>query len=225
MFTKENKFLKSLTPQERILFCYKLYNKSVSFITGLGPSGICILYYLNQLKINVPIYFVDTGYNFNETLELKVKLEDYFHIEIKVLQANQLLRDYVSKGSNQSPCTINPNLCCHILKVTPILEVLPNKKAWFSGLRKSQSALRSKIETINLDGRGTVKVCPVFDWSYDDVKSFISKHDLPYNPLLDLGYKSVGCKDVTTKSLVADSCERSGRWYNSDQTECGINVF
>ena len=94
-----------------------------------------------------------------------------------------------------------------------------------SGLRKSQSRIRSSTDVYGLDGRGTLKFHPLFDWSYDDVKNFISKHNLPYNPLLDVGYKSVGCRDVTIRSLDTDSCERSGRWHNSNQTECGINVF
>ena len=111
------------------------------------------------------------------------------------------------------------------MKVTPLLEILPSKSIWLSGLRKSQTKLRSSIDVYGLDGRGTLKFNPLFDWSYDDVKNFTTKHDLPYNPLLDLGYKSIGCMDVTNKSLDANSCERSGRWHDSDQTECGINAF
>ena len=210
---------------DRIITVSKHYKNCIGMITGLGPSGICLLKFLQDAKIKIPIYFIDTGFNFKQTIQLKFKLEERFNIYITSLSADNELKSYVFKKYSQNPCNTKSNICCHLLKVTPLLEILPTKSIWMSGLRKSQSRLRSSTDVYGLDGRGTLKFNPIFDWSYDDVKSFISKHNLPYNPLLDLGYKSVGCRDVTIKSLVTDSCERSGRWHNSNQTECGINVF
>ena len=210
---------------ERVLVVHKYYKDEIGMITGLGTSGICLLKILEDAKIRIPVYFVDTGFNFKETINLKHKIEERFNINIITLTADKDLRNFVFKKYSKEPCGKSNNICCHLLKVAPLLEVLPSKNIWMSGLRMSQSKLRSSLNVYGLDGRGTFKFHPLFDWTYDDVKNFIDSNDLPYNPLLNLGYKSVGCMNVTMKSSKTKLNERSGRWMSSDQTECGINIF
>ena len=105
----------------------------------------------------------------------------------------------------------------------PLHEALAGAKAWISGLRREQSPTRQNMNFINLDDKfKSIKICPLIHWTWQDVWRYVSKHNLPYNPLHDKGYPSIGCEHCTKPVFTLDDL-RSGRWQGSGKTECGLH--
>ena len=118
----------------------------------------------------------------------------------------------------------NPNLCCHLRKIAPLEDVLKDYDAWISGLRREQSPTRKNTEYINKDNRfKMIKICPLIHWTWDDVMSYLQINNLPYNPLHDQGYPSIGCAPCTFPVMSSKDL-RSGRWAGQNKTECGLHV-
>jgi phosphoadenosine phosphosulfate reductase len=115
--------------------------------------------------------------------------------------------------------------CCEIRKVEPLERALAGKRAWITGMRRGQSTLRTAIAVEEADSiHGLMKFNPLADWSEDDIWAYIRRHELPYNPLYDQGYRSIGCAPCT-RPVVAGEDARAGRWWweTSGASECGIH--
>jgi phosphoadenosine phosphosulfate reductase len=118
----------------------------------------------------------------------------------------------------------DPDRCCHIRKVEPLLRALEPYDAWVSGIRRDQSPSRAGVKKVERSSRyGVWKIQPLADWSEKDVWSYILGNDIPYNPLHDVGYRSIGCIPCTRPTR-PDEEERAGRWAGSDKLECGIHL-
>ena len=198
----------------------KNYYKDIAFTTGGGYSGSLLLYYIKEIIPQIPIYFIDTGYHFQETLDYINLLKNEWKLNIVVCRPYFSKKD-IEKIIGSKPYEKNPNLCCHFLKVEPLLRVLHLKKIWLSALRRDQSITRQKIEKVELDGRGVVKIYPFAHWTKNKILNEIEKKNIPLNPLFYKGYHSIGCKPCTSKTESFN--ERNGRWENFPKLECGIN--
>lgn len=154
-------------------------------------------------------FTIDTGVLFPETLQTWKRFEDRFpEVGIDVLDAH----------SPGAPWTVSN--CCSAAKVAALETALSGVDAWITGIRREQAATRAETPKLEHDQRrGIVKLNPMADWTDKDVWTYIFKHDLPYNPLHDQGYDSIGCQPCT---LPGDG--RDGRWAGSDKTECGIHL-
>ena len=118
----------------------------------------------------------------------------------------------------------DPDRCCHIRKVEPLLEALEPYGAWISGIRRDQSPSRSTTPKVQWSERyGVWKLHPLADWDEKRVWAYITVNEIPYNPLHDVGFRSIGCIPCT-RPTSADEEERAGRWAGSDKLECGIHV-
>lgn len=193
---------------------YNKYGKNLMATTGFGYSGIVLLHHIKNSIPEIPIYFIDTGEHFQQTLNLVKKIEDIWNINIKRLYPEDDLEvDYR-----------NPTDCCYHRKTVPLLNVINDDTVWISALRRDQSASREDIELYYKDSRGTTKICPLYNWSKKECWKYINKHDLPYNPLYDEGYTSIGCKPCTTPTKDGEM-ERAGRWRGTEKQggECGIH--
>ncbi len=116
-----------------------------------------------------------------------------------------------------------PNLCCQLRKVEPLREMLGGLRAWVTAIRRDQSPLRAGIRVLEPDEKyGLVKINPLASWSSINVWNYIVKYDVPYNPLHDRGYPSIGCLPCTTPVQIGETL-RAGRWRGTDKTECGIH--
>lgn len=117
----------------------------------------------------------------------------------------------------------NPNLCCKLRKILPLEESLKGGKAWISGLRREQSETRKHTQFINQDHRfQSIKICPLIHWTWKEIWRYVYKHSLPYNPLHDVGYPSIGCEKCTLPVEVGGD-SREGRWSGKMKTECGLH--
>jgi phosphoadenosine phosphosulfate reductase len=162
-----------------------------------------------QTPLSPRVFTIDTGVLFAETLETWRAFEDRFGVKIEAFDAHSL---------DGRPWTAER--CCGERKVSALEAALAGVDAWVTGLRRDQSPTRAGAQKVERDEkRGIWKFSPLADWTERDVWRYIFEHDLPYNPLHDRGYASIGCAPCTLPGS-----GREGRWAESDKTECGIHV-
>jgi phosphoadenosine phosphosulfate reductase len=167
-----------------------------------------------SVEPSIEVVFIDTGYHFPETLETVETVRRRYGLNLRVMtvapQPVELWRT-------------DPEGCCSVAKVEQLDRALVGKLAWMSGLRRCEAPTRANAPIVTRDLRGLVKINPIAKWSDLDVAGYIADHDVPVNPLLKQGYPSIGCMPCTKK--VAPGAEpRSGRWSDSDKTECGLHL-
>ena len=156
----------------------------------------------------VGAFTIDTGVLFPETLATWKRFEDRFALPIRVMDAT----------SPTEPWTVQN--CCGAAKVTALEAALSDVDAWITGIRREQAPTRAAAPKLERDERrGIFKLNPLADWTEKDVWRYIFEHDLPYHPLHDEGYSSIGCAPCTLPGA-----GRDGRWAGQDKTECGIHV-
>jgi phosphoadenosine phosphosulfate reductase len=183
------------------------------------------------LKAGLPIgiFSLETGRLHKETLGMVERVQERYGYEIALYRPVQAAVDaYVEKkGLNAFYDSIELRKeCCHIRKVEPLGRALSGKKAWITGQRRAQSATRSDLSVQEYDGsHGLEKFNPLADWSEQEVWDYIRGNDVPYNPLHDQGYPSIGCEPCT-RAIEPGEDVRAGRWWweNPDSKECGLHL-
>ena len=199
----------------------------VVFLTAFGPEGCVIvdmIYKLEQsgeidLKENFLMANLDTGYQFKETLELKEKLEEKYGFFIELIKPKYSVEEQDERyGKNLFER--DPDQCCYMRKLVPLANLLQGKLAWITSIRREQSPHRAKSKTFEWDNKFKLgKINPLVKWSKSDIWKYIHENKVPYNPLLDLGYDSIGCEPCTQPGI-----GRKGRWAGKDKIECGLHL-
>jgi phosphoadenosine phosphosulfate reductase len=144
-------------------------------------------------------------------------------VDLRVV-APSITRSELTGILGKRPWETDPDRCCHYMKIEPLTKFIHEKDAWLSAVRRDQSPTRAKIDIVEVDERDVIKIYPLADWASEQAWSHIRAHDLPYNPLHDKSYMSVGCSHCT-KPVRAGQHERAGRWGSSTKLECGIHAF
>ena len=164
------------------------------------------------------VFTLDTHVLFPETYDTWRQLEGRYGIEFEVHEGPSLGRQAALHGDRL--WARDPDKCCDLRKVKPLVQALSDVDAWVSGVRRDQSAARAGTAKLAWDGKHEKwKANPLADWTEADVWRYIQRHDLPYNPLHDQGYASIGCTHCTKPGA-----GRDGRWAGSDKTECGLHA-
>lgn len=172
------------------------------------------------------VFTLDTGLLFPETLELKSEVESFLGRPIL-----SLVPDYTpavqAQYFGEELWKREPDFCCSLRKVVPLQSHLKTLDCWITGLRREQSGTRQQTGVLEVyrmeDGRAIAKLNPMAKWGREAVWAYIREHGLPYHPLHDRGYRSIGCQPCTLPSENGD--ERAGRWTGFKKTECGIHTF
>jgi phosphoadenosine phosphosulfate reductase len=166
---------------------------------------------------DVRVFTLDTHVLFPETYETWKRVEERYGIEVEVFQGPSLGRQAATHGDRL--WERDPDACCDLRKVRPLERALAGAEAWVSGVRREQSPSRAGTPKLGWDKRhGLWKANPLADWSEKDVWRYIVDHDVPYNPLHDRGYASIGCTHCTRPGG-----GRDGRWAGTGKTECGLH--
>jgi phosphoadenosine phosphosulfate reductase len=204
-------------------WAYHEYKDDIVYSCSFGAEGIVLIDLIHKVNKQAKIIFLDTGLHFPETYELIEKVKErYPSLEISLIKPKASLEDQ-EKWYGEELWKHNPNLCCHMRKVVPLKEALSNVSAWISGLRREQSLTRRNTQYINKDEKfHKVKICPLIHWSWDEIMTYITLNNLPYNPLHDQGFPSIGCAPCT-KPVTDTKDLRAGRWAGSSKTECGLH--
>ncbi len=215
--------LESATPQEILAWTARRFAPKFTMATAFGPEGMTIIHMLAEIAPETPIFNLDTGYQFKETLELREEVKRRYGIEIEMKQPEMTVAAY--EQLNGGPVyKHDPNRCCFDRKVKVLQQAARGFEAWASAIRRDQSEDRARAPIVGWDKKfGLVKVSPLANWTKQDVWGMITRENIPYNPLHDQGYTSVGCWPCT-RSVLPGEDERAGRWSGFAKTECGLHT-
>src|SRR5262249_47720592 len=187
-------------------------------------EGCCLIHMLAEIEPGVRIFNLDTGYQFSETLEVRERILERYGIEVEYVRPEQSAAEFEAQHGGPLYVT-NPDRCCHERKVVPLRRAVTGYDAWISAIRRDQTTHRAAAGVVQWDGKfSLVKVNPLLSWTRQDVWNFIVKHDVPYNPLHDRGYPSIGCWPCT-RPVAEGEDERAGRWAGKVKKECGLQVW
>lgn len=215
--------LERATPEEIIAWAVGKYYPKLTMATAFGPEGCVILAMLARIEPRVHVFNLDTGYQFQETLELRGRIGQRYGINVVLERPELSVEDY--EHLHGGPVyTKNSDQCCRDRKIKVLHRVVCGFYAWMSGIRRDQSSHRAKAPIVGWDKKfGLVKISPLANWTHKDVWRRIHEQNIPYNPLHDQGYPSIGCQPCTRAVLLGED-ERAGRWSGSGKTECGLHV-
>ncbi|WP_149499908.1 phosphoadenylyl-sulfate reductase [Roseiconus lacunae] len=214
--------LESATPKEILAWAVERFAPRFSMATAFGPEGMTIIHMLSEVAPETPIFNLETGYQFKETLELRERVKDRYGIEVEFKYPVTTVEEY--EAANNGPVyKTDPNRCCFARKLTVLHQAAKGLHAWASAIRRDQSPDRAKAPIVGWDKKfQLVKVSPLANWTKADVWKLILDNDIPYNPLHDQGYPSVGCWPCTRAVQLGED-ERAGRWSGFQKTECGLH--
>jgi len=189
--------------------------------TSFGPSGMVNLLMLAGIAPEVPVVFIDTLYHFEETLELANVVSERYGLDVRIFRPAESRQEF-ERLHGERLWERDLDKFHELTKVKPMERALEGVGGWITGRRRDQSKTRLDLRHVELGER--IKVNPLASWTRKDVWSFIHKHDVPYNPLHDRGYASVGDAPLTTPTRAGED-ERAGRWRGQERLECGLHTL
>jgi phosphoadenosine phosphosulfate reductase len=216
--------LAGATPQAILRWAVQRFYPKLTMATAFGAEGCCIIHMLAEIEPRVRIFNLETGYQFAETLELRERIKERYGIEVEYIYPEQTVKEYEEEHGGPL-YGLRPDQCCHDRKILPLRQAIVGYEAWISAIRRDQTEHRARASVVQPDPKfGLVKVNPLLNWTRTDVWNFILKNDIPYNPLHDHGYPSIGCWPCTA-AVGNGADERSGRWAGTAKKECGLHVI
>jgi phosphoadenosine phosphosulfate reductase len=204
------------------------YRDKLGFSTSLGAEDQVITQIIAGIDPGIYMFTLDTGRMFPETYDLLDATQKRYNVHIKAFFPEQKAVEKMvnGKGINLFYESIeNRKLCCNIRKIEPLKRALENIDFWISGLRREQSVTREDLSLIEWDGLNhKIKINPLIDWKSEDLWDYIRQNNIPYNPLHDRGFPSIGCQPCT-RAIDPGEDIRAGRWWweNPDMKECGLH--
>src|SRR5438876_7110802 len=206
-----NHALDGRTPQAVLRWAVAEFHPRLTMATAFGAEGCCIIHMLADIEPNVRIFNLETGYQFPETLELRERIKERYGIEVEYIRPELSVAEY--EAEHGGPLyTIYSDQCCHDRKMVPLRQAVVGYDAWISAIRRDQTSHRAAAGVVQWDAKfSLVKVNPLLSWTKREVWGFLHKHDVPYNPLHDQGYPSVGCWPCT-RQISEGEDDRAGRW-------------
>jgi phosphoadenosine phosphosulfate reductase len=220
----QSRTLEGAPPEAILAWAFAEYAPRIAISTAFGVEGCVLVDMAVRVDPKVKVFTVDTGMLFPESIELRERLRERYRLDLTVWrpEAPELHRQGLALYARDA------DACCALRKVEPTRRALAGLDAWVTGLRRDQGPSRAGIQILERyghdDGSPLIKVNPLARWTRNDSWRYALEHDVPYNPLLDQGYKSVGCWPCT-EPVDAGADERAGRWAGSAKTECGIHTF
>jgi phosphoadenosine phosphosulfate reductase len=218
---------KEIAEQLRILV--NRFPGEVVFSTSFGLEDQAITHFIAANKIPVSIFTLDTGRNFPETYSTWSRTIEKYNISITAWHPDtDSLQNFVTANGPDSfyESVDNRKQCCHIRKVAPLQKALKGNKIWITGIRAEQSNNRHDMPMLEWDEvNHMIKFHPLLSWTWGQVKQFVSRNDVPYNPLHDKGFVSIGCAPCT-RAIKPGEDFRAGRWWWEDNSkkECGLHI-
>jgi phosphoadenosine phosphosulfate reductase len=210
-------------PPEVLRWAVKTYHPRLTMATAFGAEGCCLIHMLAEIEPSVHIFNLETGYQFPQTLDLRERIKERYGIEVELVRPDMSVAEY--EAEHGGPLyRIRPDQCCHDRKIVPLRRVAAQNDAWISAIRSDQTSHRAAAQVVQWDAKfNLVKVNPLLYWTKRDVWGFITQHKIPYNPLHDQGYPSIGCWPCTGPVKDGED-ERAGRWSGTLKKECGLHV-
>ena len=217
-----NTQFESADPREIVRWAVDAFGEGLSVGASFGgASGMAILHMVAQLKPNVHVFVLDTDYLFEETHETMRRSVPALGLQNVNVFKSTISHEQQAVDHGSALWMRDPDLCCEIRKIEPNRRALDGKTAWVSGLRRDQSEGRADTPIVSWAPKfGVVKLNPLANWSEKQTWEYIMANKIPYNPLLDQGYTSIGCYNCTVPGVQG----RAGRWQGFDKEECGLHT-
>jgi phosphoadenosine phosphosulfate reductase len=198
----------------------------IAVASAFQSEGTVVMHLATRLRPSIPILFLETGYQFAETLAFKQQITEQLGLNVVDLYGEYTV-ERQSQEFGPRLFERDPEMCCELNKVRPMFEALRGYDAWITALRRDSSPTRANAPFVDQyqiePGRWMVKINPMATWSHQDVWRYLKDNDLPNNPLYDLGYSSIGCAPCTRMRFAGEP-ERAGRWAGKPKWECGIHT-
>jgi len=216
------------TVGEVLSWFLKEFKGKIALSSSLGAEDQVLTQMVTGIDKEATVFTLDTGRLFPETYDLIHRTNSKYGIKVKVYfpEASRVEEMVGEKGINLFYESIeNRKLCCHIRKIEPLKRAFKELDVWICGLRREQSVTRQNIKLVEWDeANGLIKLNPLIDWTEKDVWDYINENKVPYNPLHDKGFPSIGCQPCT-RAIMEGEDVRAGRWWweNPDTKECGLH--
>ena len=203
---------------------YKARGLKIFASSSLQTNSMPLLHIISKVAPEIPIYFLNTGYHFPETLSFRKEVTDLLGLNITDLYS-AVPRNQQRDAVGRLLFTSDPDYCCYINKIQPLEPILAANDVWISGVRGDQSSTRAAMKREERAPNGVIRFHPMLGWNSKMVYDYIRENNLPKHPLEGEGYLSIGCEPCTRKIDVnALLDDRSGRWAGMNKTECGLHT-
>ena len=210
-------------PEEVLAWAFRSYGQRLAVATGFGVEGMALIDMAVRLNPQVKVFTGDTEFLFPETYDLIDRVEEHYGIEIERLYSDRTPEEQ-ERAYGKALWSRDPDLCCNLRKVEPLRRKLATLDAWATAIRRDQTAARAMTGKIDWDERfGLVKIAPLADWTREMIWGYVVRHNVPYNPLHDRNYPSIGCTHCT-RAVVPGEDPRAGRWSGFQKSECGLHA-
>lgn len=218
-----NDYFQDRPAEELVQWSLETFGSDVVLGTGFGPSGVVLVHMVARIRPQATIFYLDTDVLFAKTYALRDQLEAQLGIQFTRLHSDFSLDEQANSYGSRLWAR-NPDLCCQLRKVIPLRRFLADKRAWMTGIRREQSPTRANTRLVEWNVANQVlKINPLAAWSESQIWDYIRAHKLPFNPLHEQGYPSLGCVPCT-RAIAPGEDQRAGRWFGYDKLECGIHV-
>jgi phosphoadenosine phosphosulfate reductase len=213
----------SWSPEQVLRWGFERFGRDIAIASGFGAEGMVLIDLAARVRSDFRVFTLDTGFFFPETYALIEDVERRYGIRVERCRPTISPAEQ-ARIHGEALWTRNPDHCCGIRKVQPLQVKLAELAAWVAAIRRDQTAARANVPKIEWDSRfNLVKLNPLADWTHDQVWTYIRTRQVPYNPLHDRGYPSIGCTHCTRPVRMGED-SRAGRWAGFVKTECGLHT-
>ena len=214
--------LEGESPETVLRWALKEFRSEVALATGFGAEGCVLIDMVARINSRARIFYLDTDLLFPETYALVRELEARYNLRFERRATNLSLTTQTAEYGERL-WERQPDLCCQLRKVEPLKAILADLRAWITAIRRDQTPARTNAGIIERDRKfQLIKINPLATWTAREVWNYVKQHDVPYNPLYDQGYGSIGCTPCTTLVQIGED-PRAGRWRGKTKTECGLH--
>ena len=222
-FVELNEHFENAAPSDILRWAWNTFGQELALVSSFQPTGLATLHMLLEFAPDIPVITLDTGLLFPETVALVDQWERDYGLNLIRARPRQTVAEQ-ALAHGEALWERDPDLCCHLRKTMPLDQALKPYAAWMTGLRRDQSERRRSVPIVSLDAKyGIVKLSPLATWTEEMVWTYLLAHELPYNPLHEQNYFSIGCSPCTRATAPGED-KRAGRWSGQAKTECGIHV-
>jgi phosphoadenosine phosphosulfate reductase len=190
--------------------------------SSFQSHSLVLLHIISRIDKKIPVFFINTGYHFPETVAFKDEIAKRFDLDVRnvyPLTPKNLQRDANGKLMFAS----DPDYCCYMNKTQPMEPILAEYDVWINGVRADQSDVRKNFKVESPAPFNTIRFHPMLDWSPKMIFDYLKEYNIPHHPLEEKGYFSIGCEPCTRR-IDMNADEREGRWFGLKKTECGLNT-
>jgi len=201
---------------------YKQEGKSLFTSSSFQSHSLVMLHIISRIDNTIPVYFINTGYHFPETIKFRDHITQMFGLNTIDLKSD-VPKHMQRNSEGRLLFTSDPDHCCYLNKTQPMDSALRSYDVWINGVRADQSAVRAAMKVEQPAPYNTIRFHPMLDWNAKMIWQYQKEYDLPTHPLEEKGYVSIGCEPCTRK-LNPGMQEREARWYGLKKVECGLHT-